>query len=138
MASVGLHFSGLRQLSNEQLSVQERNSRDLVPGDIVNLSYPELAVVPADMILLTGDAIVNESMLTGESVPVSKGSIQDINLIKWRESGDVAGHVAKGFLYCGTRVVRIRGTTQGSEESPALGLVVRTGMSMLNLERLTS
>jgi cation-transporting ATPase 13A2 len=50
----------------------ERESLSLVPGDVVNLTASNLAVVPADMFLLCGDAIVNESMLTGESVPVSK------------------------------------------------------------------
>ncbi|KIJ26543.1 hypothetical protein M422DRAFT_192081 [Sphaerobolus stellatus SS14] len=110
-------------------SFEERSSEDLVPGDIVNLSYPELTLMPADLLLLTGDAIVNESMLTGESVPVTKMPLQDADLVKWRDTGDIAGHVAKGFLYGGTRVIRIRGSTQGSQESPALAMVVRTGFN---------
>ncbi|KAG8686375.1 hypothetical protein FRC09_014172, partial [Ceratobasidium sp. 395] len=51
---------------------QTISSRELVPGDTISLMSPVLHTVPADILLLSGDAIVNESMLTGESVPVSK------------------------------------------------------------------
>lgn len=41
-------------------------SSDLVPGDIYELSDPNLSQFPSDSLLLTGDCIVNESMLTGK------------------------------------------------------------------------
>lgn len=41
------------------------SSGDLVPGDIYELSDPNLEQFPCDSMLLTGDCIVNESMLTG-------------------------------------------------------------------------
>jgi cation-transporting P-type ATPase 13A2 len=99
----------------------------LVPGDIVNLR--QLSLFPCDMFLLSGDAIVNESMLTGESVPVSKFPIKDEDIARWKDCKDVGGDISKCFLYSGTRVVRIRGslTANGMPEQPALGLVVRTG-----------
>ncbi|RDX48098.1 P-type ATPase [Lentinus brumalis] len=110
-------------------SWSECDSAELVPGDIVNLNEPPLATLPADMFLLSGDAIVNESMLTGESVPVTKIPIKNEDLARWQDSSDVTGDMAKSFLYAGTRVVRIRGalTTDGRSGSLALGLVVRTG-----------
>jgi cation-transporting ATPase 13A3/4/5 len=40
-------------------------SGELVPGDIYEVSDPNLSQFPSDGLLLTGDAIVNESMLTG-------------------------------------------------------------------------
>lgn len=43
-------------------------SRELVPGDVFEFSDPSLSQVPCDCILLSGDCIVNESMLTGLSV----------------------------------------------------------------------
>ena len=105
------------------------DSSELVPGDIVNLSELRAPLFPADMFLLLGDAIVNESMLTGESVPVSKNSAKDDDIARWRDSKDVQGDLAKSFVYAGTRVVRIRGALapDGGVRKPALGLVVRTG-----------
>lgn len=41
------------------------SSQDLVPGDVFEFSDPSLNQVPCDCILLSGDCIVNESMLTG-------------------------------------------------------------------------
>jgi cation-transporting ATPase 13A2 len=46
------------------------DSSELLPGDIVIV--PESTCLPCDLILLTGTAIVNEAMLTGESIPVMK------------------------------------------------------------------
>jgi H+-transporting ATPase len=43
----------------------------LVPGDVVNLTLG--AVVPADVHLLAGSVLIDESMLTGESLPVEAG-----------------------------------------------------------------
>ncbi|KAH9911839.1 Ca-transporting ATPase [Fomitopsis serialis] len=109
----------------------ERESSTLVSGDIVNLIDPPLSVLPADMFLLSGDAIVNESMLTGESVPVGKVPVKDADLARYKDDRDVSGDSAKSFLYAGTRVVRVRGSlaADGSLRTPALGLVVRTGFN---------
>jgi cation-transporting ATPase 13A3/4/5 len=106
-----------------------RDSTDLVPGDIINLSESQSNFFPADMFLLSGDTIVNESMLTGESVPVSKFAINDDDLGRWKDNKDVQGDTAKSFLYAGTKVVRIRGSlaADSSIGRPALALVVRTG-----------
>ncbi|CAK5281584.1 unnamed protein product [Mycena citricolor] len=105
-----------------------RDSSELVPGDVINLSSSQMSLIPADLFLLSGDAIVNESMLTGESVPVSKVPVKDEDLLRWL---DVKEETAKSFLYAGTRVVRIRGTfsADGSLSQSALGLVARTGFS---------
>ena len=101
---------------------KEVDSTDLVPGDVVNLNEPPLHVFPADMFLLSGDAIVNESMLTGESVPVSKAPIKDEDLARWKDSKEPAGDTVKSFLYAGTRVVRIRGgmAADGTKSVPRL------------------
>ncbi|KAI0051214.1 P-type ATPase [Auriscalpium vulgare] len=110
----------------------ERDSSDLVPGDIINLIEPPLSLLPADLFLLSGDAIVNESMLTGESVPVSKIPVNSDDLARWRETRDILGDMAKSFLYAGTKVVRIRKAVETTEtvlDRPALGMVARTGFN---------
>jgi cation-transporting ATPase 13A3/4/5 len=40
---------------------------ELVPGDVYEVTDPALTQFPCDSILLAGDCIVNESMLTGGS-----------------------------------------------------------------------
>ena len=45
---------------------------DLVPGDVVKLSLG--AVVPADVALTGGEVLLDQSMLTGESVPIEAGA----------------------------------------------------------------
>lgn len=123
-----VHF--LVRSATDRTSGQQRNSSTLVPGDIVSLVDPILHIFPADMFLLSGDAIVNESMLTGESVPVGKAPIKDAELAKWKDNSIITSENAKGFLYAGTRVVRVRGALlpDGSTGGPALAIVARTGI----------
>ena len=94
------------------------------------MTEPPLSILPADLVLLSGDAIVNESMLTGESVPVGKIPVKDEDLAHWRGTLDVQGDLAKSFLYAGTKVVRIRKSVGvgGPVDRPSLGLVTRTGL----------
>lgn len=58
--------------------------------------------MPCDIILLTGSAIVNESMLTGESIPVMKTSLPFTN-----ESFSDFNSV-KHILYGGTKTIQTR------------------------------
>jgi cation-transporting ATPase 13A3/4/5 len=45
----------------------------LVPGDVIEI--PENCNMPCDLVLISGTCIVNESMLTGESIPVIKNPL---------------------------------------------------------------
>ena len=42
----------------------------MVPGDLVYVTPEE--TIPCDIILLQGNVIVNEGILTGESTPIKK------------------------------------------------------------------
>ena len=135
-------FERMRKMSKFTCNVRvwrsgfwkEINSDDLVPGDIYEVSDPSLSLFPCDSILLTGDCIVNEAMLTGESVPVSKVSISP-ECVKELESefnsAKFSNKFAKSFLYNGTKIVRVRyGTsTEDGGNEPATALVARTGFN---------
>lgn len=76
-------------------------SSNLVPGDII-LIPPQGCTMHVDAILLDGSCIVNESMLTGESVPITKTALPCHNrLFNIKED---ANHI----LHCGTKVIQTR------------------------------
>lgn len=57
-------------------SLKEVDSGELVPGDLIQV--PEGLSLPCDILLLSGSAIVNEAMLTGESIPVLKNNLPNV------------------------------------------------------------
>jgi cation-transporting ATPase 13A2 len=107
-------------------------SGDLVPGDVYEITDPGLTQLPCDSLLLSGDCIVNESMLTGESVPVSKVPATD-EALGLLSLGSAAIHpdVARHVLFAGTKIIRARRPQKGDsdDEASALGLVIRTGFN---------
>ena len=99
----------------------------------MNLSASDSSLVPCDMFLMSGDAIINESMLTGESVPVSKIPAKDEDLYQWRVSRT---DNPKAVMYGGTRIIRIRGSlASDGQGQPALGLVTRTGQCISSVKQ---
>jgi cation-transporting ATPase 13A2 len=107
-------------------------SGDLVPGDVYEVTDPSLNQVPCDSLLLSGDAIVNESMLTGESVPVSKVPATNESL-ELLSLGDAQIHpdIAKHILFSGTKIIRARRPHKDDtdDEAAALAMVIRTGFN---------
>nr|UJH94591.1 Ypk9 [Starmerella bombicola] len=105
-------------------------SEELVPGDVYELSKPALSMIPVDSILLSGDCIVNESILTGESVPVSKVAASDLGMKTLVSNGINTPEINRSVLYCGTKIIRVRKPASENEDFlPALALVVRTGFT---------
>ena len=101
---------------------QLTSSVDLVVGDIVEVTT---GTVPCDVCLLDGGCVVNESMLTGESIPVVKGNVQ------WpidRSSSQPLplGAEPRSTLYSATKVLQLKPSSGGSK---VLGIVVRTGFA---------
>lgn len=95
-------------------------SDDLVPGDLLILDET-IDIIPCDGILVNGDAIVDESILTGETVPVTKVDIVDDSY------KDILMHGydnhQRSLLYSGTRLLRSR----PRHGKPAMILVTCTG-----------
>ncbi|NXH35649.1 AT132 ATPase, partial [Myiagra hebetior] len=107
----------VRQPGGEEL---ELSSAELVPGDCIRLPLAG-ALLPCDAALLTGECVVNESLLTGESVPVMKTPLP---------AGGQAAGAAYGpeehrrhTLFCGTQVIQAKAYA-GTD---VLAVVTRTG-----------
>uniref|UniRef100_A0A670YYS7 Cation-transporting ATPase n=1 Tax=Pseudonaja textilis TaxID=8673 RepID=A0A670YYS7_PSETE len=102
----------------------EVESRHLVPGDILVLDEGR-SLMSCDALLLSGQCVVNEGMLTGESLPVTKTALpQECKSSQpWHlgSSEDSRRHL----LFCGTDVIQARGGDAG----PARAIVLRTGFN---------
>ena len=106
-------------------------SDELIPGDVIDVS--DLHLLPCDALLVDGDCIVNESMLTGESIPISKTTATDFAVRKLDISAhDLPVDVSKHVLFCGTKIVRARpGEYEWIENDidRTVATVIRTGFN---------
>ena len=89
------------------------SSDDLVPGDVIEVQNN--SVVPCDVLLLSGECAVNESLLTGESIPQIKRGLPNSRVEMFHY--ERANH---HMLYSGTKVMQVKKTAK------AIGLCVRT------------
>jgi manganese-transporting P-type ATPase len=80
--------------------------------------------VPADIVLVHGTCIVNEAMLSGESTPLLKESIE---LLDGAERLDVDAIHKNAVLFSGTKVLQARAGAGDTPDGGCLGVVVRTG-----------
>uniref|UniRef100_A0A0K0EAT2 Cation-transporting ATPase n=1 Tax=Strongyloides stercoralis TaxID=6248 RepID=A0A0K0EAT2_STRER len=101
------------------------NSSDLVPGDLFVVPKYDYTL-QCDAVLVSGSCIINESMLTGESVPETKVPLpeDDDKNHPIKYNGD---HHGKHTLYCGTTIIQ----TRYNANSPAKAIVLRTGFTTL-------
>ncbi|KAL3978996.1 nuclear receptor co-repressor 2 [Sarotherodon galilaeus] len=107
--------------------IEEILSTDLVPGDVMVIPSNG-TIMPCDAVLVSGTCIVNESMLTGESVPVTKTNLPNPGT---GDRGEEAGSAynteehKRHTLFCGTNVIQTRFYTGELVKA----VVVRTGFS---------
>ncbi|XP_054723213.1 LOW QUALITY PROTEIN: polyamine-transporting ATPase 13A3-like, partial [Uloborus diversus] len=97
----------------------QKNSEDLVPGDVILLPQSEFTMV-CDAVLLSGNCVVNESMLTGESTPITKVPVSNDMSSKFDTMTN-----KRSTLFCGTQVLHSRDT----DGSGIKAVVYRTGFS---------
>ncbi|KAL7750349.1 hypothetical protein RI367_004122 [Sorochytrium milnesiophthora] len=86
------------------------SSKELVPGDLVLITPGLLSV---DMVLCSGEAVLDESSLTGESRPVRKFAVPDED----HSPLDINTH---------KRHILLAGTTVVQADAQAYGLIMKT------------
>ncbi|TNN84078.1 putative cation-transporting ATPase 13A3 [Liparis tanakae] len=107
--------------------IEEMLSTDLVPGDVMVIPSNG-TIMPCDAVLVSGTCIVNESMLTGESVPVTKTNLPNPLPGERGEEADAAYNSEehkRHTLFCGTHVIQTRYYTGDLVKA----VVVSTGFS---------
>ncbi|KAJ1851197.1 putative cation-transporting ATPase 1, partial [Coemansia sp. RSA 2703] len=107
----------------------EVSTEDLCPGDVISVvRTAEDSGVPCDVILLEGSCIVNEAMLSGESTPQLKESIQ---LRDSTDQLDMEGVDKNSILFGGTKVLQVEAPHSSSKVVTPDGgcacYVLRTG-----------
>lgn len=120
-------FERGRSISDSENMGVRISSDGVVPGDIISIPKSGCEMY-CDAILLSGSCIVNESSLTGESVPVTKGAYHF-------EEGSttipyITSKMSKNILFAGTKVVQTR--YYGND--PVKAIVMRTGFNSVKGE----
>lgn len=104
---------------------REMDEKDLVPGDLIELPR-QGCFMSCDAVLISGNCIVNESMLTGESTPITKTPLPNRT-----PDGDEAPEFyssethKRHTLFCGTHIMQSRRIGK----KKVMAVVVNTGFS---------
>lgn len=108
------------EVIRENGRVCKLDSSEIVPGDVLVIS-PQGCMMYCDCVLLNGTVIVNESMLTGESIPITKSAIADDGhekIFSMEKHG-------KNIIFNGTKVLQ----TKYYKGQHVKALVIRTSYS---------
>lgn len=105
------------------------STEDLLPGDLVSVTRTdEEFAIPCDLILVGGECIVNEAMLSGESTPLLKESI---SLRKSTDELDLEGVDKNSLLHGGTMCLQVTAPENSSvplaPDHGALAVIIKTG-----------
>ncbi|CAH2318429.1 cation-transporting ATPase 13A2 isoform X2 [Pelobates cultripes] len=107
------------------------SSEDLVPGDCIILPVAGV-MLPCDAVLLSGECMVNESLLTGESVPEMKTPLPDsVSTANTLYSSD---EHRRHTIFCGTQVIQAKSYV----ERDVLAVVTKTGFSTIKGNLISS
>lgn len=133
------NMSEIRKMGNKPYLIyalrqnkwRQIGSDELLPGDLVSITRSQNDnIVPCDVVVLRGSCIVDESMLTGESVPQMKESLESLQELNTELDAEGEGKLT--VLFGGTKVVQHTAPSKESMRAPdggCIGYVIRTGFN---------
>ena len=113
-----------------RLIVQKLSSLELVPGDLFEIP-DEGITLPCDSLLIKGSVVVNESMLTGESTPIIKNSLENSDNIY--DSKLIENN--KYLLFSGTKILHKQ---INNKNDKILAIALHTGFRTFKGQMLSS
>ncbi|BGP13232.1 hypothetical protein JCM10213_004997 [Rhodosporidiobolus nylandii] len=119
-------YAIMTRRENKWIEIQ---TDELLPGDVVSIvRTKEDSGVPCDLLLLRGSCIVNEAMLSGESTPLLKESVE---VRPGSDKLDIEGVDRNSVLFGGTKVLQATGIDPkdklAAPDGGCLAVVLRTG-----------
>ncbi|MGC2458334.1 MAG: plasma-membrane proton-efflux P-type ATPase [Gallionellaceae bacterium] len=100
-------------------------AQDLVPGDVVHLRMGDLA--PADIRVLEGQVLLDQSALTGESLPVDAGVGATVHAGVIVKRGEASGEITAtgAHTYFGKTAELVRGARTASHLATLIVSIVK-------------